>query len=185
MVEPCGTDARQRIASNPIAPIGLIDSNEVSLQAAHELSERLTALTNYLAAALRCREIDLPFAASRPLHIVMIEKAAAQIEAANAAIERLRHNLRANSVGCRARRGAAGPVYRVSFLNEFARNRAVLKACQRTIVIRLARSPERAIAAAQKRFARLEGIRDWTMRARFIEVDVLDEALPERRSETG
>jgi CBS domain-containing protein len=50
------------------------------------------------------------------------------------------------------------PSYRVCFFNEIPRNNRLFRCCQRSIVIRAARSPERAIEAAKKRFARLEHI---------------------------
>jgi hypothetical protein len=50
--------------------------------------------------------------------------------------------------------------YRVNFMNEFARNRRVHKVCQRSIVVRSARSSEQAAEAAKAHFAKLEGIRD-------------------------
>src|SRR5438874_1196169 len=60
--------------------------------------------------------------------------------------------------------------YRVDFMNEFARNRRVHKVCQRSIVVRSARSPEQAGEAAKAHFARLEGIPDWRIHAAAIEV---------------
>jgi hypothetical protein len=60
--------------------------------------------------------------------------------------------------------------YRVDFMNEFARNRRVHKVCQRSIVVRSARSPEQAAEAAKAHFARPEGIRDWRIHAATIEV---------------
>ena len=60
--------------------------------------------------------------------------------------------------------------YRVDFMNEFARNRRIHKVCQRSIVVRSARSPEQAGEAAKTHFARLEGIRDWRIHAATIEV---------------
>jgi hypothetical protein len=59
----------------------------------------------------------------------------------------------------RTDRSAAMPSYRVDFMNEFARNSQVHKVCQRSIVVRSARSPEQAGEAAKTDFARLEGIR--------------------------
>ena len=67
--------------------------------------------------------------------------------------------------------------YCVCFFNEIARNERLFRCCQRSIVIRSARSPERAIEAAKKRFARLEGIRDWKFHAALIEIEAID---PER-----
>jgi hypothetical protein len=60
--------------------------------------------------------------------------------------------------------------YRVDFMNEFARNRRIHKVCQRSIVVRSARSPEQAGEAAKTHFAKLEGIRDWRIHAATIEV---------------
>lgn len=70
----------------------------------------------------------------------------------------------------RTDRSAAMPSYRVDFMNEFARNRRVHKVCQRSIVVRSARSPEQAGEAAKTHFARLEGIRDWRIHAATFEV---------------
>ena len=67
-------------------------------------------------------------------------------------------------------------MYRVRFLNQFARNGAVFRPCQRMILIRSARNRERAIAAAKKRFARLEGVRDWRIHAQIVEVDVVEDS---------
>ena len=61
--------------------------------------------------------------------------------------------------------------YCVRFINEIRRNETLFRCCQRSIVIRSARSPERAIEAAKKRFARLEGISNWKIHAALIEVE--------------
>ena len=66
------------------------------------------------------------------------------------------------------------PSYRVSFLNDIPRGRKLFHCCQRSIVIRAARSPERAVEAAKKRFARLERICNWKIHASRIELEVLD-----------
>jgi hypothetical protein len=51
------------------------------------------------------------------------------------------------------------------------------------IIIRAARSPERAVEAAKKRFARMEGIRDWKIHAALIEMEAIDlEAKPKTPS---
>jgi len=65
-----------------------------------------------------------------------------------------------------------GPIYRVHFKNRFARDGQVFMACQRSIDIRLAKSRERAIEAAKKRFARLEHISHWHLHAAIIEVEI-------------
>ena len=64
--------------------------------------------------------------------------------------------------------------YRVCFINEIARNERLSRCCQRSILIRLARNPERVIEAAKKRFARLERIRDWKLHAALIEIEAID-----------
>jgi hypothetical protein len=63
------------------------------------------------------------------------------------------------------------PGYRVCFFNEIRRNERLFRCCQRWIVIRAARTPEPAIEAAKKRFARLEGIRDWKTHAKLIDIE--------------
>jgi hypothetical protein len=140
----------------------------------YELSERLTATTNYLAAGLRLSEIEAAPAAVAPIHAEILEKAFGQVSRANEVIRRFRRLLDPAKT-------KTGPVYRVCFLNEFARFSNVVKPCQRTIIIRSARSRERAIEAAKKRFARLEGIRDWRTHATIIEVSLVD-AYPLSRS---
>jgi hypothetical protein len=62
----------------PLEP-GLHDEN---LAGAHELAERLTALSNYLAAALRLCDIGAP----SPNQKTILEKASAQAELAIALI---------------------------------------------------------------------------------------------------
>jgi hypothetical protein len=66
------------------------------------------------------------------------------------------------------------PSYRVCFINEIPRFDKLFRCCQRSIIIRSARNPERAIEAAKRRFARLEGIRDWTIHAGLIEIEPID-----------
>jgi hypothetical protein len=68
------------------------------------------------------------------------------------------------------------PDYRVDFLNKFARNEKLVKVCQRSIVVRAADSPERAIETAKQRFVELEGIRDWRLHAAKIEIAALENA---------
>jgi hypothetical protein len=153
----------------------------------HELSERLMAAESYVAAAQRLAE-------SRPQAgaPTILDKAQAQLEEAGRLVRALRRDL----AEARPRRpGAAAPpesdadapvaaaavplIYRVCFLNHFARGGKTLTVCQREIVIRRAKSRERAIAAAKKRFARLEGIADWHIHAHTIEVQVM-EVVPAR-----
>ena len=45
------------------------------------------------------------------------------------------------------------PSYRVSFINDIPRNEKLFHCCQRSIVVRAARSPERAIEFSQKMIA--------------------------------
>lgn len=66
------------------------------------------------------------------------------------------------------------PSYRVCFINQIPRGGTLFRCCQRSIVIRRARSPERAVEAAKKRFARLEGIRNWKIHAEMIEMQKID-----------
>jgi hypothetical protein len=66
------------------------------------------------------------------------------------------------------------PAYRVCFINEIPRNEKFFRCCQRSIIIRSARTPERAIEAAKKRVARLEGIRNWKIHAALIEIEPID-----------
>jgi hypothetical protein len=66
------------------------------------------------------------------------------------------------------------PSYRVCFINEIPRQGRLFRCCQRSIVIRRARSPERAVEAAKRRFARLEGGRDWKVHAEMIEIEEID-----------
>ena len=64
--------------------------------------------------------------------------------------------------------------YRVCFFNDIARNDRLFRCCQRSIVIRRARSPERAVEAAKRRFARLEGIRNWKIHAALVEIEAIE-----------
>jgi hypothetical protein len=146
------------------------DLHDAQLASCHELSERLTATTNYLAAALRLCESESVTAVMQRRHIEILEKALGQIDRANEGVRQLRKRLTVGTM-------TAGPVYRVCFLNESARFDTVVRACQRAIVIRRARSRERAIEAAKKRFTRLEGIRDWRDHANIIEVSTIDDNL--------
>ena len=66
------------------------------------------------------------------------------------------------------------PIYRVSFINAIPRNEKLFRCCQRSIIVRAARSPERAVEVAKKRFARLEGFCNWNIHAGRIELEVID-----------
>jgi hypothetical protein len=76
--------------------------------------------------------------------------------------------------------------YRICFFDEIARNAKVFRCCQRSLLIRSARSPKRAIEAAKKRFARLERIRDWKFHAGFFEIEAIaSEAVPQGLIDTS
>jgi hypothetical protein len=64
--------------------------------------------------------------------------------------------------------------YRVRFMNEIPRNDKLFRCCQRSIIIRSAPTAERAVEAAKKQFAELEGILDWKIHAALIEVEAID-----------
>jgi len=66
------------------------------------------------------------------------------------------------------------PSYRVSFINEIPRNQRLFRCCQRVITIRSARTPDRAVEAAKRRFARLEGIRNWKIHAALIAIEPIE-----------
>ena len=64
--------------------------------------------------------------------------------------------------------------YRVCFLKNLINSYGkTFDVCQRSIVIRSARNQERAIKAAQARFARMEHIGDWTLHADKVEAEIL------------
>jgi hypothetical protein len=65
--------------------------------------------------------------------------------------------------------------YRVSFFkNLLSSNGYPAKALQQTIEVRRARSPERAIKAAQLRYERRWDVPEWTLHADMLEVQVDD-----------
>jgi hypothetical protein len=66
------------------------------------------------------------------------------------------------------------PSYRVSFINKIPRNQKLFRCCQRVITIRSARTPDRAVEAAKKRFARLEGVRNWKIHAALIAIEPIE-----------
>jgi hypothetical protein len=145
---------------------------EGTLATSHELSERLTAIINYLAF-LQCSHAHAAVRRVGPVQAEVLEKVAAQAALAGAAMNRLRRLLDDRPAEAKASIQTA-PIYRVRFCNEFARAAGVVKACQRTVLIRSARSRERAVEAAKKRFARLEGIRNWSIHAQIIEVETIE-----------
>jgi ribosomal protein L20A (L18A) len=65
--------------------------------------------------------------------------------------------------------------YRISFFNELRNDTGhMFHCCQRVVEIRLARSKERAIEAAKRRFARREQISNWSIHARSIEIEEIE-----------
>ena len=66
------------------------------------------------------------------------------------------------------------PSDRVCFIYKIPRNDRLFRCCQRSIIIRSARTPERAIEGSKKRFARLEGISDWKIHAALIEIEPIE-----------
>ena len=66
------------------------------------------------------------------------------------------------------------PRYRVSFINKIPRNQKLFRCCQRVITIRSARTPDRAVEVAKKRFARLEGIRNWKIHAALVAIESIE-----------
>jgi hypothetical protein len=64
--------------------------SEAYLAALHELRERLTATTNYLAAGLRLSEIESAPAVMQLRHTEILEKAFGQVSRANEVIRRFR-----------------------------------------------------------------------------------------------
>jgi hypothetical protein len=136
----------------------------------HQLSERLTAASNYLKA------LQLRAAAEPPLvpaqSAAIVERVLGQLNEASQAFHRLQHSLAGAAIaGANGSRG-----YRVCFLNRFARGAETITACQRAIVIPAATSPEAAIEAAKQRFAELEGIPNWRIHASMIvEAGLLDD----------
>ena len=72
--------------------------------------------------------------------------------------------------------------FRVKFLNSLTNSTGHQFQClQRVIPIARAKSPERAIKAAQHRFERLERVSNWRLHAQSIEVEPYDHAKPAYR----
>lgn len=62
--------------------------------------------------------------------------------------------------------------YRICFFNDLMNSTGhPFHCCQRTIEIRAAKSKDRAIAAAKRRFARSEGVAHWHIRANSFAVE--------------
>jgi hypothetical protein len=71
--------------------------------------------------------------------------------------------------------------YRVSFFNDLVNCYGIAtRVWQRTIEIHRARSDDRALEAAKRRFARAEKVGCWDLRARRFEVEKIEEPAPAR-----
>jgi hypothetical protein len=65
--------------------------------------------------------------------------------------------------------------YRIGFFNELRNDSGhMFHCCQRVVEIRLAKTKERAIEAAKRRFAHRERISNWSIHARSIEVEEIE-----------
>ena len=150
-----------------------------------ELDKRLTAVNNYLVAYRNL--LNAPCRREPPEPEEVLAKARCQLAQARRVVHQL-HSAAAGLARVAAaavegrdeRTGVqplppAGPGYRVCFLNRFARGAKTMTACQRSIVVRSAKTREDAIEEAKKRFAELEGVPDWHLHATMIEVGALDD----------
>jgi hypothetical protein len=64
--------------------------------------------------------------------------------------------------------------YRITFSNNLTNDSGhCFCCCQRVIEIRAAKTRDRAIAAAKRRFERREGVSDWRIRAEYVGVEEL------------
>jgi hypothetical protein len=166
--------------------IGKTTVASACLNLCHELSERLTAAQNYFSACRRLFIARSPLPHPQPAEV--LEKAFCQLAEAGDLAHRLRPLLTA--LASPATRGSdlvGNPLdrvspsrdegcgsYRVCFLNQFSQGAKVITACQRSIVIRSAKTREDAVEEAKKRFAKLEGVPEWHLHATMIEVEDLD-----------
>ncbi len=65
--------------------------------------------------------------------------------------------------------------YQISFFNDLPNDSGhVFHCCQRVIEIRMAKSEDRAIEAAKRRFERRERVSNWTIHAGSFEVKELN-----------
>ena len=72
------------------------------------------------------------------------------------------------------------PAYRSRFFNDLTNSSGHLfHCCQAEVEVAAAKSPERAIEAAKRRFCRREKIADWRVRGHAIEVEEIDRATPD------
>src|SRR5271155_1424398 len=94
--EACRTRASPAKPTPPVQRPGSLpqrDLYEGHPAVCHELSERLTAITNYLASALRLSEIESVPAAMPPGQPGILEKASAEVSRADETIKRFRRLL--------------------------------------------------------------------------------------------
>jgi len=61
--------------------------------------------------------------------------------------------------------------YRVRFFKTVSSHGKTVNVCQRSIDVRSASSPGRAVEVAKQRFARLENVPDWLLHADYVEAD--------------
>jgi hypothetical protein len=143
----------------------------------HQLSEHLAAARNDLVAA-QSRPGSVAHHISRA-STELLERALAQLDQADEIFLHLQKALDGSSPAD----NSAGRGYRVCFMNRFARGRNTITACQRSIVISSAESREAAIEVAKQRFAELEGIPNWQIRASFTEAGRLEDAAAKRKAD--
>ena len=71
------------------------------------------------------------------------------------------------------RKNAGMDTYRVRFFKTVSSHGKTVNVCQRSIDVRSAPSPGRAVEVAKQRFACLENVPDWLLHADYVEVDGL------------
>jgi hypothetical protein len=143
----------------------------------HQLSERLTGARNHVLA-VQYRPGSVAHHISQT-STELLERELAQLDQAG---EILAHLQKASDAPAPSD-NRESRCYRVCFMNRFARGRNTITACQRAIVISSAVSREAAIEVAKQRFAELEGIPNWQIRASFIEVGRLEDAAARREAD--
>src|SRR3954454_22914942 len=80
-------------------------------------------------------------------------------------------------------KNAGMDAYRVRFFKTVSSHGKTVNVCQRSIDIRSAPSPGRAVEVAKQRFACLENVPDWLLHADYVEVDGLSAIASEDLSE--
>jgi hypothetical protein len=73
--------------------------------------------------------------------------------------------------------------YRVRFLKTVSSHGKTVNVCQRSIDIRSALSPDRAVEAAKQSFARLENVTEWFLHADYVQVDALSDVALDQSNE--